>query len=116
MSQKPPQVRDGWLLNPAGDGRDIRLDRLAWVAWLEAETTTSFSYPLFDPRCGSIVGFMTVRKDRRQRGGAYWSVFRRQGQRLRRIYLGGTLQVTAAHLDCIAQQLLREAAGQATET
>ncbi len=109
MGRKPPQVRGGWLLNPQADGHDIRLDTLAWVRWLEAPATTSFAYPLHDRQQGYIVGLMTVRKDRRQRGGSYWSVFRRSGQRMRRVYLGVSLQVTAAHLERIAQQLLAEA-------
>jgi hypothetical protein len=109
MSKKPPQIRGAWLLNPQADGRDIRLDTAAWLSWLEAPATTSFAYPLHDRQQGCIVGLMTVRKDRRQRGGSYWSVFRRSGQRLRRVYLGASLQVTAAHLERIAQQLLAEA-------
>lgn len=112
MGQKPPQVRERWLLNPAADGRDLRLDTAAWFAWLEAPATRSFAYPLFEPRCGWIAGLMTVRKERRQRGGWYWSVFRRQGCRIRRFYLGGASQVTAARLASIAQQLLEEAAKQ----
>lgn len=112
MGHKLPQVREEWLLNPAADGRDLRLDTAAWFAWLEAPGSRSFSYGLFDPRQGWIVGLMTVRKDRRQRGGWYWSVFRRQGGRIRRIYLGGSQQVTAARLAEIAQQLLEEATRQ----
>lgn len=106
MAHKPPQVRDGWLINPQADGRDLRLDTAAWFAWLDAPTTKSFSYPLFDPQQGSIVGWITVRRDRRQRGGAYWSVFRRNGHQLRRIYLGSSRQVSMARLEAIAQQLL----------
>ena len=110
MGKKPPQVRDAWLLNPAANGCDLRLDSPAWFAWLEAPTTRSFAYPLVDLQRGYIVGFMTVRKDRRQRGGWYWSVFRRQGQRMRRLYLGSAGQVTSRRLECIAQQLRHEAA------
>lgn len=112
MSHKPPQIREDWLVNPYADGRDLRLDSPAWFAWLNAPGTRSFAYPLFDRRQGWIAGFMTVRKDRRQRGGWYWSVFRRQGSRMRRFYLGGAAQVTAARLAGIAQQLLAEAARQ----
>lgn len=112
MGHKPPQVRDDWLLNPGAEGRDLRLDTPAWFAWLEAPGTRSFAYGLFDPRHGWIAGFMTVRKDRRERGGWYWSVFRRQGSRMRRFYLGCAEQVTAARLAGIAQQLLAEIAEQ----
>lgn len=112
MASKPLQVREDWLLNPRADERDLRLDTPAWFAWLEASETRSFAYGLVDPRQGWIAGFMTVRKDRRERGGWYWSVFRRQGSRMRRFYLGRAEQVTAARLAGIAQQLLAEAAAQ----
>lgn len=108
MSKKPPQVRGEWLLDPLGNGRDIRLDTAAWFAWLEGPQTLSFAYGLFDPQRGCSVGLMTVRKERRKRGAEYWSVYRRQGQRLRRFYLGMSGQVTAARLECIAQLLLQE--------
>jgi hypothetical protein len=101
----------------------ITLDSAAWFAWLEAPTTTSFAYPVFDASCGYIVGVMTVRKERRQRGGCYWSAYRRhgrriavmvgvspswsayrrQGGRLRKVYLGPTAVVTRARLDAAAR-------------
>lgn len=58
---------------------------------------------------------MTVRKDGRQRRGAYWSVFRRQGGRLRRLYVGRSNQVTRARLERIAEQLLVEESEQAAQ-
>lgn len=109
MSHKLPEVREGWLLFGAGEGGELRLDSKAWFAWLEAETTRSFGYGLFDQQQGCIVGRMTVRKDGRQRGGAYWSVFRRQGGRLRRLYGGRSRELTRARLERIAEQLLEEA-------
>lgn len=115
MSQKLPEVREGWLLLEAGEGGELRLDSEAWFAWLEAQTTKSFGYGLFDREQGCIVGRMTVRKDDRQRGGLYWSVFRRQGGRLRRFYLGRSSQVTRARLEGIAKQLLAEEGEQAAE-
>ena len=48
---------------------------------------------------------MTVRKERRQRGGAYWSAYRRQGRRLRKIYLGPSASVTEARLREVAARL-----------
>lgn len=110
MSRKPPQVRDAWLLNPEADGCDVRLDTPAWFAWLEEPEARSFAYPLVDPGQGCIVGLMTVRKERRQRGRWYWSVYRRQGKRHHRVYLGLSSQVTQARLRRIALHLLAEAA------
>lgn len=109
MRHKPPQVREVWLLNPEADGRDLRLDTEAWFSWLEAAQTRSFAYPVFDPAQGCIVGLMTVRKERRQRGKWYWSVYRRQGKRHHRVYLGLSREVTEARLWRIAHHLLAEA-------
>src|ERR1043165_9328015 len=102
MGGKIPVVSAQWVCDPAQGGQEIRLDTPAWFAWLEATTTERFSYPLFDARCGYIVGFMTVRKEQRQRGGQYWAVFRRQGAHVRKIYLGRSATVTQARLEMIA--------------
>lgn len=108
MSAKTPRVSEAAVYAPElPDGR-IRLDSAAWFGWLEQETTRSFSYPLFDARCGYIIGFMTVRKEARRRGGQYWSVYRRQGRRMRKIYLGQSERVTRARLAEVAESLLRE--------
>jgi hypothetical protein len=108
MSTKTPRVSEAAVYAPELPGGRIRLDSVAWFGWLEQETTRSFSYPLFDARCGYIIGFMTVRKEVRRRGGQYWSVYRRQGQRLRKIYLGQSERVTRARLAEVAESLLRE--------
>jgi len=72
MSAKTPAVSRAYEASYLYDGDTwLRLDTPAWFAWLEAATTTSFAYPLFDPGKGYIVGRMTVRKERRRRGGAY---------------------------------------------
>jgi LuxR family maltose regulon positive regulatory protein len=110
MSRSTPTVSAGSLYDPAAPAPGIRLDGPAWPTWLEAPTTTRFAYPLFDPAVGYIVGFMTVRKERRRRGGAYWTAYRRAGGRLRKVYLGRAAAVTPARLEAIAQALLAEAA------
>lgn len=74
------------------------LDTPAWLAWLEAPSTTSFSYPVFDARHGYIAGFLTVRKERRRRGGSYWTAYWRRDGRLRKAYLGPATAVTTARL------------------
>lgn len=74
----------------------IHLDSPQWFAWLEAPENDSFSYALHNHAKGYIDGFMTVRKERRKRGGAYWSAYRRQGRRLRKLYLGTSSSLTAA--------------------
>ncbi|GAC1430830.1 MAG: hypothetical protein NVSMB62_28080 [Acidobacteriaceae bacterium] len=113
MGKKTPTVADvsGYgkergrrrvLSDPQQPQIDIPLDSEAWFTWLEEPTTTSFSYPLVDTGRGYIVGFMTVRKERRQRGQGYWTVFRRSAGRLRKVYVGRSQVVTDTRLRMIA--------------
>ena len=85
--------------------RTIHLDSPQWFAWLEAPENDGFSYALHNHAKGYIDGFMTVRKERRQRGGVYWTAYRRQGRRLRKIYLGPSASLTAARLREAASRL-----------
>jgi len=94
--------------------RTLRLDTPAWAAWLETETTRSFAYPLFDRAAGWIVGFMTVRKERRARGRRYWVAYRRSDGRLRKIYLGRSPQVTGLRLAAVAAEFLQATGGVST--
>lgn len=110
MSMKTPRVAEATVYAPDLPGGSIRLDSAAWFSWLEHPATTSFSYPIFDPRCGYIIGFMTVRKEARRRGGRYWSVYRRQGGRVWKRYLGQSGSVTAARLEELACSWLMERA------
>lgn len=109
MSRHTPTVAAGALYDPTTPASRIRLDGPAWQAWLAAPTTTRFAYPLDDRQRGYIAGFMTVRKEGRRRGSAYWTVYRRVGARLRKVYLGRAETVTHARLEAIAQVLLAEA-------
>jgi len=105
MSAKLPRISERWVCGVEVPQGCVQLDTPAWFAWLEAPSTTRFSYPIFDSMCGYIVGFMTVRKEQRQRGGCYWVVFRRYGTRVRKIYLGRSATVTHERLEAIATQL-----------
>lgn len=84
----------------------VQVDTAPWFAWLDAATTTSFAYPIYNAAQGYIEAFMTVRKERRQRGGAYWIVYWHVGDRLRKAYVGRSAAVTAARLRAIAADLL----------
>src|SRR6266516_3899875 len=110
MSTKAARVSEGALYAPNLVEGSIELDSAAWFSWLEQPSTRSFSYPLFDPSCGYIIGFMTVRKEARERGGWYWSVYRRQSGRVWKRYLGRSSSVTGARLEQLASSLLRERA------
>jgi len=116
MGQTTPRVYDDWLEDTVLPTPRIRLDSPAWFAWLEASTTRRFAYPLFDRRVGYIVGVMTVRKEPRQRGGWYWSVYRRAGAGMQKVYLGRSAAVTQARLAAIAANLLAEAGRQAADS
>jgi hypothetical protein len=105
MTKTIPIVQDGIVIDDQTPGPTIHLDTPAWFAWLEAPTTTRFSYALHNRARGYIDGFMTVRKERRQRGAAYWTVYRRQDHQLRKIYVGSSLILTQAQLERIAAQL-----------
>jgi hypothetical protein len=105
MTKTIPTVQKGVLIDDHSQGPTIYLDTAAWFAWLEAATTLCFSYALFNRSRGYIDGFMTVRKEQRQRGTAYWTVYRRQGQRLRKIYVGSSAALTQVRLEQIATQL-----------
>jgi hypothetical protein len=112
MAKKIARVSDQWLVDPRHPEAEIRVDSAAWFQWLEDAANISFSYGLFDPRCGYIVGFMTVRKERKQRGYYYWSAYRRRNGRLHKRYVGPSRQVTQARLDAIADTFQQEGAAQ----
>lgn len=94
------------LYDPERSG-SISVDTPAWWEWLEAPSTRRFAYPVYDPRVGYIEGFMTVRKEQRQRGGWYWSVYRRSAGRLVRVYLGRSANLTQVRLEEIARAFWR---------
>ncbi len=106
MSAKTPRVWETYLEDPQQPAQPIPLDTPAWFGWLEAPTTRRFTYPVFDRRVGYIVGFMTLRKERRQRGGEYWVAYRRCQGQLRKVYLGAAVRLTRAGLDRLAQTFL----------
>jgi hypothetical protein len=112
MTGKIPRVSERWLYDPNLPTGAIELDSAAWFEWLEAATTISFSYPIFEPSCGYIVGFTTVRKERKQRGYHYWSAYRRRNGRLQKRYVGPSRQVTKARLEAIAEGFGQEGAEQ----
>ena len=91
---------------PEGAERTIRLESVGWWAWLAVPTTQSFAYPIYDAQAGYICGFMTVRKEQRERGGNYWVAYRRVGGRLRKLYLGRSAELTQRQLAAIAERFL----------
>ena len=86
----------------------VVLDTPAWLVWLEDPATTSFAFPVDNPARGYIEGFMTVRKERRARGGVYWTAYWRVRGRLRTVYLGPATAVTATRLRAIGAAWLAQ--------
>ena len=112
---KPPQVAllrgygTAWqavLDDPHQGENGIVVGSAAWFAWLDAPSTQSFGYPVYDARAGYIVGFMTVRKERRARGGTYWVAYRRTRGQVRKVYLGRSVKLTHQTLEQQAQAFL----------
>ena len=105
MVANPPRISEQWVYDPLLPSGSVQLDSAAWFAWLAAETTKRFSYPLFDPQVGYIVGWMTVRKEQRQRGGHYWVAYRRRSGQVRKVYIGSSGVISAQRLEAIAYRL-----------
>ncbi len=105
MTRKIATVSEDSLYGEQTHWRNILLDSPAWFAWLEAPEHCGFAYALFNPAQGYIDGFMTVRKERRQRGGVYWTAYRHAGRRVRKVYLGPSATLTAARLMAAAVRL-----------
>ncbi len=101
MTNQPPRVAGQWLYGVGETA--IRLDTAAWFAWLDAPTAHRFAYPVVAADRGYIGGYLTVRKERRQRGGHYWVAYRRDGRRLQKVYLGRTPAVTQQRLQALVE-------------
>jgi hypothetical protein len=107
MGTRAPLVWEDAYTGEARLETGLRLDTPAWIVWLDDPATTSFSYPVYNPARGYIEGIMTVRKERRARGGTYWTAYWRVGGRLRKAYLGRSPAVTSARLRALGTAWLR---------
>ena len=83
------------LLMLAG-AEPIRVDSLAWFAWLDEATTFAYAGP---------TGRFTARKEPRARGGTYWKAYRTLHGKLRRVYLGKSADLTLGRLRAAAATL-----------
>ena len=105
MPKDIPIVCKALLDDPFTKGPPIPVGSSDWFDWLDSPTNNSFSYAFYNQAQGYIDGFMTVRKETRQRGTLYWSVYRRQGAALRKLYLGSSAALTLDKLEEIALRL-----------
>lgn len=69
----------------------------AWFAWLNS--VASFTFSGHHAR-------LTVRKESRSRGEAYWYAYRRKGQQMIKKYLGRASELTLARLEEVSRQLV----------
>ena len=105
MAYATPRVSAGYLCDDRAAGLTIKLDSPAWFAWLATPANVCFNYALVNRTKGYIDGYVTVRKEARQRGSGYWTAYRRQGKRLRKVYLGPSAAVTLARLEAAVTRL-----------
>src|SRR5438067_1436035 len=69
----------------------------AWNAWLEREPSFAFQ--------GRDGCHLTVLKEKRGQGRAYWTAYRSVGGKLKRKYLGASTKITLARLEEAATAL-----------
>lgn len=102
-SRSTPKLVGGYLSYPDPDPIDPILPRTwstvgigspEWTAWLEMGSTKVFSYE----------GEFTVRREARQRGGTYWTAYKKIAGRLHNRYIGTADKVTAAALRRIRRE------------
>jgi LuxR family transcriptional regulator, maltose regulon positive regulatory protein len=102
-----PSVTDGLLQGTAAAGEvGLAVGSPAWFTWLLDDAARSFSYR-------SPAGAYTARKERRQRGGAYWVAYRTAAGRQHKVYLGKAEDLTPQRLDAAAAALAGRAAAAA---
>ena len=105
MTKNIPVVCHALLDDPQVHGPRIQLDTPQWFAWLRQPQNTRFSFALYNQQQGYIDGFITVRKETRQRGGGYWSAYRRRNRKLHKCYIGTSDALTLSKLEVIANRL-----------
>jgi len=93
MAQRIPYVAAGVLhCSDHSDLTAMALDTPAWWSWLDDPTTRSFVF--HDP-----AGTFTACKEQRQRGGVYWTAYRRVPGKLLSAYLGKSAAMIAQNRD-----------------
>jgi LuxR family maltose regulon positive regulatory protein len=97
-SKKTPVVVSGYLYTDDPLTTGLVLDSPAWFGWLETLATVSFYYQ-------GASGGLTVRRERKQRGGWYWVAYHSSQGKLRKVYLGPAHGITRAALEAALVRL-----------
>lgn len=103
MSAAEPIVEGAALrYEQAGELKTVQVGAPEWFAWLAGADRFVVA---------AAAGRITVRKERAGsgRGGWYWRAYRKHRGRLRRVYLGGDAELTAARLGAVLAELLADA-------
>ncbi len=96
MTRSVPVVDGTTLLEGASNAAAIPVDTPAWFGWLEQATVFA---------CRRADVSFTARKERKQRGGWYWTAYYRHAGRRFKAYLGKSEELTLARLHEIARRL-----------
>lgn len=100
-----PWIENGLLhVTQGGVEQIISVGSDAWAAWLEHAT----GFYVKNTQHGNF----SCRKETRQRGGAYWSAYRRANGRVYRAHVGKDSDLTSQRLDEIAQHFNQMIHGQ----
>ena len=100
-----PSVVDGLLQGTvAGGVAGLAVGSPGWFAWLADDAARSFSFR-------SPAGAYTARKERRQRGGAYWVAYRTAAGRQHKVYLGKAEDLSLERLEAAAAALAGRVTG-----
>jgi DNA-binding SARP family transcriptional activator/tetratricopeptide (TPR) repeat protein len=103
-SERIPAVIDQQLLLPTDEEQpltSIGVGSPAWFAWLDNAIHSSFSYR-------TDLGSITIRRERK-RNGWYWYAYRAINNKLHKIYLGKSDELTAERLRDVATTLTGQA-------
>src|SRR5918912_3248872 len=95
-----PSVANGLLEIGAPAACRLVVGSPDWWAWLAQDNVRSFAFR--SPACN-----YTARKERRNRGGAYWVAYRMAAGRLYKAYLGKGDELTSTRLAEAAAALSR---------
>lgn len=84
--------------------QEIEVGSEQWFQWLELPDSSSFNFRV-SPHLSGVSDY-SARRETRDRGGNYWSAYKRVRGKLRKLYLGKSEELTAEHLESIGRQFL----------
>ena len=97
MARTTPVAQQTTLTYQTSNGaaQTIEIGAAAWYAWLETPDVRRFAFE-------HSAGRFTARKERKQRGGWYWTAYRQIDGKLRKSYLGKSAELSLARLLTVA--------------